>query len=692
MSPANIRLRLPLRRLGLASCLSLVGWSFLPGGALAGQGGSSWDPAAVAAELLTLRSAASDPDEAAVAVPALTRILEELDERRGPAGELPPTEAELFLRALEYRARGHAERGAREAAADDLRILILADPARRLDLVGLSPAVVDLFETQRGELLAHLTVRTEPSGATVLVGDEPIGETPIVGRPVLAGSLDIRLERPGYAAAREPRREVFAGEMVAIERALERASPVLSVMTAPPGAIVRVAGRVTGTTAGRLPEDLIPLVPPRFSEEEFSAPLALSDLTLGANEITIEAPCRRPARFTFHADEVRDYLPRFVRLGPSTGGLRIESEPEGGRVLLDGEERGVTPLAFSAMCSGEHRVEIRHPAGRCVRSFTVSRAARTAIRCEVRPVLSFVPSGPQSEPSVDEAVRRALEGREGFFLAAEDDEEVQARLRVMVPELGAGPSRIEFFAAGSLVPDTAGFDRFAPESAARAALELLTPPVRRRPWLGLTAAVRRSFGAEEAGFRLEVSSVHPAGPAVLAGIEPGDGLIEVEGRLVPEEASLAMIVDSLSPGASVDILVRREGAARTLHLTLDETPVLASLRSRQCNRRLVALEGEFARSQRDAARELEAGICWIMLGDPSRALREHLNDLRLSGSAGIGEGTVLYYRGLALLAAAEPARAAAAFEAAAAVPGATLVTHDGPLLAPLARRRAAMPR
>lgn len=659
----------------------------------AGQADSAWDPVRTAVELRALRTQAGDPDRAIEAVLSLTAVLDALEDRRDPAGRLAEVEHELFLRALEYRARAHLSRGVREAAADDLRALVLADPSWRLDLADLPPAVVDLFEEQRGELVAWLTVRTEPPGAVVLLGDEPLGKTPLIAEPIFAGMVTVGLERPGYAPVREARREVLAGEIVELERELERSGPVLSVITAPTGVTVRVAGRVAGVTGGALPADLRPLVPPRFAEEEFSAPLELGSLTIGANEITLEAPCRRPSRFTFHADEARDYLPRFVRLGPSTGGLRIESEPSGGKVVLDGEERGVTPLSFSAMCSGDHRLEIRHPAGRCARSFRVSRGSRTAIRCEILPVLALTPSGPESAPAVDEVLRRSLESRDGFyFVGAEDGEAVQARVRAVVPEPGAGPSRIEFLAAGSRVPETARFDRFAPESAAGAVEELLSPPLRRRPWLGFTAALRRTVGEEGGGYRLEVASVHLAGPAVLAGIEAGDELVEVEGRAVSDELGLAEIVEAHPKDATLDILVRREGTDRLLRLVLAETPVLPSLGGGRCNRRLVGLEAEFARGQSEPTRQLEAGICWILLGDPARALLHHLNDLEAPAGPGVGSGTLLYYGGLALADLAEPARAVEAFEAAATVQGATLVTHDGPLLAPLALRRARMLR
>ena len=660
--------------------------ALLPTGSVA-QETASADPVVIAGDLRTLRPQTGDPDLAVEAVLALSAILDQLDAVRDGDGRLPEIENELFLRALEYRARAHVTRESPEQASDDLRLLILADPTWRLDASGLSPRVLDLFEEQRSELLAYLTVLTEPAGVTVFVEDQPVGATPLTGRPVFAGLLTIRLERPGFTVYTEPRREVLAGEMIAIEHEMERSRPVLSVITSPAGVTVRVGGRVAGVTGGSLPEDLRPLVPPRFARDEFSAPLQLGNLETGANEITLEAPCRTPSRFTFHADEARDYLPRFVRLRPSTGGLRIESEPSGATVVLDGEERGVTPLSFSAMCSGEHEVEIRHPAGRCARSVTVSRGSRTAVSCEVLPVLSMTPSGPESS-AADGAVRRVLGARDDYFVVDGGDAPgVQARVRVRLPEPGAGPAQVEFLAAGSGTPDVAPFDRFAPESAGSAAERLLAPPTRRRSWTGMTAVALTNSGAENGSRGLRVTSVHPAGPAVLAGVEPGDELREVEGRLLSDELGLAELIAGESPDTTIDLVVRREGNERQLRLVLSETPVLPSLSAGKCNRRLVELEADFARGRSDATRQLEAGICWILLGDPERALVRYLAGVRAGEGAGIGEGTVLYYRALALDALGERARAAQAFEAAAAVPGATLVTHDGPLLAPLASRR-----
>lgn len=679
------------RALGLALGVFLAAAPFAPAFPAPGQGG---DAARIAARLPELRALSALPDRAASALLALAEVLAAFDGRRDAAGELPAMEAELYLRALEYRARAHLTRGEVGEAAEDFRAVLLADPGWRPDVADLTPAAVDLFEAERGELVAYLTVETEPAGGTVFLGDEPLGQTPLVARPVFAGTHAVRVERPGYAPVSERAADLFPGEVLALSWELDRVGPVLSVITAPAGVTVRVDGRVAGATGGSLPEDLRQAVPPRFADEVFSAPLMLSGLTLGAHEITLEAPCRRPSRFVFHADEPRDYLPRFVRLRPSTGGLRIESEPSGGRVWLDGEDRGVTPLSFSAMCSGEHRVEIRHPAGRCLRSVSVSRGSRAAVRCALRPVAALDAGGPESAEALA-AVRRVLEGSEEFFFAGESAEagadeipgEIQARIRVRMPPPASGDASVEFLAAGSAAPDRAVFDRFAPGTAADALRRLLDPPERRRPWIGATVALRRP--ADGGAPVLEIASARPEGPAGLGGVEPGDEVRLAGGEEVFDELGFAQQLARHAPGSAFDLLVARDGAERRLRLVVAETPVLPVRSGHRCNRRLTELDAAAARGDDDPFDRLEAGVCRLLLGDPAGALSREFPEADLPVGPGIGQGTVFYYRGLALLAAGERERAARDFAAAAEVPGATLVTHDGPLLAPLARRRAA---
>jgi serine protease DegS/serine protease DegQ len=73
-----------------------------------------------------------------------------------------------------------------------------------------------------------------------------------------------------------------------------------------------------------------------------------------------------------------------------------------------------------------------------------------------------------------------------------------------------------------------------------------------------------------------VAQVTPASPAALAGIRPGDLVTAIDDQAVPSMAALAEDVESLQPGSSVILNVRRGGATRVLSATLEGQPGLGS--------------------------------------------------------------------------------------------------------------------
>jgi serine protease Do len=77
-----------------------------------------------------------------------------------------------------------------------------------------------------------------------------------------------------------------------------------------------------------------------------------------------------------------------------------------------------------------------------------------------------------------------------------------------------------------------------------------------------------------------VSSVAPGGAADKGGIQPGDVIIEFNGRPVPNSNNLVNMVTATKPGTSVPVKVVREGKDRTLNVTVDELDLQAE-RGRQ---------------------------------------------------------------------------------------------------------------
>jgi hypothetical protein len=72
----------------------------------------------------------------------------------------------------------------------------------------------------------------------------------------------------------------------------------------------------------------------------------------------------------------------------TTGALRVQTDPPGQAVTVDGLERGVAPMTIEALPSGEHTVSVRGPAGTVRKSVTVK--AGETVSLVVSPIAPVV--------------------------------------------------------------------------------------------------------------------------------------------------------------------------------------------------------------------------------------------------------------------------------------------------------------
>jgi serine protease Do len=97
-----------------------------------------------------------------------------------------------------------------------------------------------------------------------------------------------------------------------------------------------------------------------------------------------------------------------------------------------------------------------------------------------------------------------------------------------------------------------------------------------RAYLGVmaqevTPAIARAFKESEVRGAL-VGDVTPNSPAEKAGLQKGDIILDVNGKPVNGSAELRMHVSLMAPGTKVQVTVFRDGAQRTLPVTLAEMP------------------------------------------------------------------------------------------------------------------------
>ncbi len=105
-----------------------------------------------------------------------------------------------------------------------------------------------------------------------------------------------------------------------------------------------------------------------------------------------------------------------------------------------------------------------------------------------------------------------------------------------------------------------------------------------RGWLGvgiqpLTPELAKKFGVTEGGGVL-VNEVFERDPAALAGIQPGDVIVRINGVVVDSPNKLSRLIGTLAPGVTSQIEVVRDLKHLVLNIPLTErpdSPVLASI-------------------------------------------------------------------------------------------------------------------
>src|SRR5215471_16108065 len=85
----------------------------------------------------------------------------------------------------------------------------------------------------------------------------------------------------------------------------------------------------------------------------------------------------------------------------------------------------------------------------------------------------------------------------------------------------------------------------------------------------ITTETAKAFGLPSPAGAL-ISTVNPNGPADKGGVEPGDVVVEYNGKPVKDSDGLVAMVVNTKPGTSVPVVVYRNNQRKSLNVTIDE--------------------------------------------------------------------------------------------------------------------------
>ncbi len=649
-------------------------------------------------------------------------------------GALPPRGREILAQSLELRARAYYNISLQEKASDSFRSLIQLQPSYAMSKEKVSPKIVDFFNSVKKALVGYLAVSSTPAGARVTLNGEFLSLTNFFPLEVLAGEYVVEISREGY---RTETRSVSvaprATETLPIE--LVRTAASAFFVTDPPGVEIWMDGTLAATSAGSLSPDRFDAVrakgidPSRASERT-----EIANLSLGSHVVELKRKCHETVRLTLDVPEPRDYDLEPVRLEESLASLSLTSEPPGAKIFLDGEALGVTPREIEGVCSGRHRLEVKHTAGKFLKDIVLARDENLSLDCPIRPSLALLgvvaesAAGERNLPVVEEGLERNLSKvaslnvfpapretvdrileaerltRKALVSATRADADVVRRVTeklaaaldvqgflvaVLPDERLQRTAMLHLLAAGNSTPDpwevtwaeAASYLRFISAVDQRATLY--------HPWSGLITVDTLLHDG------VPVLRMVPLGPAEKAGIRVGEVIYAVEGKAVKRTADLRAALEGRKSGDRMSLHLRGAAGTRSVDLELAETPQEIPLNDPTLlyNKIMMDLRQQaegYPGTEAAAFAQLNLALCAMHFGDYAAA-HDYLMKAKstLPQRPGLSQGTALYYLGLSLenLGTEYRREAAEAYRAAAAFKDATLFNNDGPAVAPLAARR-----
>ncbi len=685
---------------------------------------------------------AYDAQDYAGALPLLNQAISKIEVQVAS----DPAVVAVLVTALEMRARCKAFKQDWEGARADFKLLLERDP--RYDLpASTSPRIRTHFAEVKKLNISDVQISVTPQDAQAEVDGKSIAvdKGPLT-LPLVVGSHMLTAKRLGYAPYSKPFQVAATTPNQAVAAEMERVSAVVRVVTSPAGVEVVIDGTSKGTTVpGPAPAEFADaLARKNATLATASAPLVIADVTPGAHTVEFRKECYMTAPGQLTIKEPSDYTMDPEVLAPSVATVRVEGDPAGLSVFLDGELKGATPIGIDNVCQGSHTVDVRASWGRYIKRVDLKTGDTVSLRPRVRPAIAILavtglPQGLRGGPDLRQRLEQttAEAGSVMFYLPAgeavrpvmqkaqlDDDwlafdrnhyalsdsaKKVAADARIelsaqmagalgvqgvatiaQVPNGKTGQVFVSILAAGSGEPDVLEVDLNDQASRLSMLAQLEEIPARFVPSVGMLAIdVLEREGAV-------VVRVDPGGAAAGAGIVPGDAIRRVDGQNVASGTAFAALLATRRRGQKLAVeCISKTGDPKTAELTVTTTPRVVPMTDQTVlfNKLLLDYRARLAEKIEPAEASvlhLNGAMALIALGNWTEA-RKELDQVNLPPGPGVSATTVQYLLGLCAEGLGQITVAENLWRMVAASTGA-LLTEEGPDVKELAERKLAQLR
>jgi len=214
------------------------------------------------------------------------------------------------------------------------------DYRTNINVVSGQTATLSATLTPVGQKTGALNIKSNPSGATIMIDTVSKGTTPATVSNLLSGTHTLVLKKTGYKDYTVIV-SVMAGRTTNLSYTLTKLPPTtgsIVVNSIPSGATILLDGTSKGTT-NRTLEDIAP----------------------GTHAIVVkkEGYVSNTTNVTVAAGKTITYTAQMSSIAATTGTIVIKSNPSGANVFLDSVNKGNSPITLTNIPPGIHSIILR---------------------------------------------------------------------------------------------------------------------------------------------------------------------------------------------------------------------------------------------------------------------------------------------------------------------------------------------